>query len=188
MVIFCKCACCHYSNEVEGNWYPIRIITCMDKKCHVNPNQSVGRKIIRYGFMIITRYNNSTKNPLEYHWNIPNQKKKSFFTYTTGIGRCLLLQKLVGKTPILKIGGHHTVYLTFACIGFRINYGLPISSKKRSHFSGCSAIVTFLLGNGTTNLDWTQLAACVVKRLNHLSTVCGLAYTHRKYGSEVYGY
>ena len=29
--------CLHSSNEVEGNWYPIRIIMCMDKKWHTDP-------------------------------------------------------------------------------------------------------------------------------------------------------
>ena len=48
-------------------------------------------------------------DPMEYHWNIPNQKNKQFFAYTTCIGGCLLLQKLAAKTPTKNRWASHKV-------------------------------------------------------------------------------
>ena len=42
-------------NDVEGSSYPIRIITCMDKKWYVDPEAESWEEDYKYGFMIIAR-------------------------------------------------------------------------------------------------------------------------------------
>ena len=83
----------------------------MEKKWHVDPKPKIrweeDYKVWIYNNHLIEHLN---WDPLQYHWNIHNQKKKQFFAYTMGIGRPLLLKKLVAKTLIKNLWASHKVH------------------------------------------------------------------------------
>ena len=83
---------------------------------------------------------------------------------------------------------NHGASFTFDPFNIHIFLCFTNWKVKLRPLSGCSTIVTFQPRTGATNVDWPKLAAFGVKRSNHINTACGLAYTHRKYGSKVYGY
>ena len=60
------------SNEAEVNWYPIRIIACMEKKWHVDLELESWEEDYKAWIYDNFLLENLDWDPLVYHGNMPN--------------------------------------------------------------------------------------------------------------------